>query len=492
MPVKRHAPISLAFILLAVLLLIRLLAAGVLPFADTTEPRYAEIARLMAASNDWITPWYNEGTPFWGKPPLSFWFQALFIKLFGSSEFAIRLPSVLMTLLTVLILGNYVKRSEGKVTAIYSGLIYLSMALPFVSAGAVMTDTFLVLGTTLALIGFLDHYRSPSRFSAYYFYLGMAIGLLAKGPIAGIFCVVPIAGAFMFSPQQRASIIEKLQWKSGMMLLLVLVLPWYILAEIKTPGFLNYFILGEHLFRYLDPGWQGDLYGSAHDRPRGTIWLYWVMASFPWGIVLLGMLFSRLWSRGKRIAPRLPMSFEDKFIAFSLLTPLVFFTAAGNILWTYALPTLPFTALLIAKWLKPDQQPRQTIRLGYLALAVPLTTAVLVALVLTGNIQLNSQKMLVSRVNQETHSDSKVYYLGYVPFSGRFYTQSKASSLDTRMLKQQVEQDTDDVLVIVNKREIDKLDDLTNINTEFLMDNGSYRLFRLSKKVPDMSQLSAR
>jgi 4-amino-4-deoxy-L-arabinose transferase-like glycosyltransferase len=491
MLVKRHDPLSLAFILLAVLLLIRLLAAGVLPFADTTEPRYAEIARLMAASNDWITPWYNEGTPFWGKPPLSFWSQAIFIKLFGSSEFAIRLPSVLMSILTVLIMANYVKRSAGKVTAIYSGLIYLSMALPFVSAGAVMTDTFLVLGTTLALIGFLDHYRSPSRFSAYYFYLGMAIGLLAKGPIAGIFCVAPIAGAFMFSPQQRASIIEKLQWKSGMMLLLVLVLPWYILAEIKTPGFINYFILGEHLYRYLDPGWQGDLYGSAHDRPRGTIWLYWVMASFPWGIVLLGMLFSRLWARGKFSLPRIAMSFEDKVIAFSVLTPLVFFTAAGNILWTYALPTLPFTALLIAKWLKPEQQ-RPTTRIGYLALTVPLTTAVLVALVLTGNIQLNSQKVLVSRVNQETHAGSTVYYLGDVPFSGRFYTQGNASSLDIPMLKQQAEQAPDDFLVIVNRREISKLEALNDINAEYLIDNGSYELFRLSKKVPEMSQLSIR
>ena len=57
---------------LIVLILIRLVSLGLYPLMDTTEGRYGEIARKMAEMNDWITPWFDTGVPFWGKPPLSF------------------------------------------------------------------------------------------------------------------------------------------------------------------------------------------------------------------------------------------------------------------------------------------------------------------------------------------------------------------------------------------------------------------------------------
>src|SRR5690606_25757157 len=91
-------------LLLSVLLIVPLLAMWLLPLADTSEPRYAEIARVMAESGDWITPWFAPGVPFWGKPPLSFWAQALSIRLLGVSEFAVRFPSWLVSLASVALL----------------------------------------------------------------------------------------------------------------------------------------------------------------------------------------------------------------------------------------------------------------------------------------------------------------------------------------------------------------------------------------------------
>ena len=68
---------------------------------------------------------------------------------------------------------------------------------------------------------------------------------------------------------------KSVPWVSGTLLMLALALPWYVLAENKTPGFLDYFIVGEHWKRFVIKGWQGDLYGNAHSETPGTIWVYW-------------------------------------------------------------------------------------------------------------------------------------------------------------------------------------------------------------------------
>ena len=50
---------------------LRMLTLGAYPLMDTTESRYAEIARKMLETGDWLTPQFDYGVPFWGKPPLS-------------------------------------------------------------------------------------------------------------------------------------------------------------------------------------------------------------------------------------------------------------------------------------------------------------------------------------------------------------------------------------------------------------------------------------
>ena len=129
--------------ILGILLVARLFAMTALPLIDTSEPRYAEIARIMAVSGDWITPWFEPGVPFWGKPPLAFWAQALGIKLFGLSELAVRLPSFLVMLLVAGLVYIAAREVFGPRQARWATLILDTMLLPFVSAGDVLTDPFL-------------------------------------------------------------------------------------------------------------------------------------------------------------------------------------------------------------------------------------------------------------------------------------------------------------------------------------------------------------
>jgi 4-amino-4-deoxy-L-arabinose transferase-like glycosyltransferase len=83
-------------LLVAALAVVRLATLAAYPLMDPTEARYAEIARKMLETGDWVMPQFDYGIPFWGKPPLSTWLSAAAMAAFGINEFAARLPSFLL------------------------------------------------------------------------------------------------------------------------------------------------------------------------------------------------------------------------------------------------------------------------------------------------------------------------------------------------------------------------------------------------------------
>jgi 4-amino-4-deoxy-L-arabinose transferase-like glycosyltransferase len=175
--------------------LARLATLGMYPLVDTTEARYAEIARNMAVLGDWVTPWFRDGLPFWGKPPLSFWLTAASFKAIGINAFAARLPHWICGCLLAWLVWGWLARRSRYTAAVAVALIGSSL-LFLASAGIVMTDMTLALGTTLMLRGFwLGLHGAPAerRREQWIFFLGLAIGLMAKGPIAALLAGIPIA-----------------------------------------------------------------------------------------------------------------------------------------------------------------------------------------------------------------------------------------------------------------------------------------------------------
>src|SRR4030095_10262775 len=126
----------------------------------------------------------------------------------------------------------------------------------------------------------------------------------------------------------------------------LLTAAWYWSAQRASPGFLEYFLIGEHWKRFVEPGWKGDLYGAAHSHVRGLIWLLWIPAALPWSPAALTWLARAL----MRPRDSLHSLHADRWALYLVLwavTPMVFFTPAGNILITYVLPGLPAFALLV-------------------------------------------------------------------------------------------------------------------------------------------------
>lgn len=436
--------------ILGAALIIRLLSLGAYPLMDTTEARYGEMARLMIETGNWVTPQFDYGVPFWGKPPLFTWMSAYGIELFGINEFAVRAPHWLAGVAVIILMAMFARRlgHSGLVTA----LVLATCGVFSIAAGAVMTDMALTLGMTIAMLGFYLSWLSfeegkGSKKWGYLGFLGLAIGLLAKGPL-----VIVLMGLAVFPwlvIQHGFIGAFKVLWQrfpivTGLLLMLAIALPWYAIAEQATPGFIQYFIVGEHFERFVVSGWEGDLYGSGHDEPRGTIWLFWLYSAAPWSIVLPVLLWLKRKSLGSTIECGNGIV---TFLLFWMLSPLILFTFAGNILPAYVLPGVPAIGLLIAILISDIKHDPKWFKV--VASIVPVLLIGAVAYIQLGTGDKKSDKVIFRMADHQVET----FYIGHRPFSGQFYSYGKAKRLTDESMLDGLKK----VQLIGQKQEVDKL-----------------------------------
>jgi len=126
------------WLLLAFALLLRLISLAAYPLMDTTEARYGEMARLMVETGNWLTPQFDYGVPFWGKPPLFTWMSAYGIELFGLNEFAVRAPHWLAGVATIVFVAFMAHRAG--FNAVIAALVLATCGIFSIAAGAGVTD----------------------------------------------------------------------------------------------------------------------------------------------------------------------------------------------------------------------------------------------------------------------------------------------------------------------------------------------------------------
>jgi len=443
--------VSWAVLLILSLVAIRLISLGLFPLYDTTEARYGEMARIMFETHNWVTPQIDYNVPFWGKPPVQTWLSALSFSWLSVSEFSARLPHFFCGLITCLLIFRFTKALANNKIAIFA-LLILSSSLGFIIAiGMVMTDSALLMSYTLAMVSYWHCYsRKDKLIYGHLFFVALALGMLIKGPVAVVLIGISLVcwsvwqGVFF-----RA--ISRLPWVTGMMVFLLLTLPWYIWAEIRTPGFLEYFILGEHIQRFLVSGWQGDLYGTAHVKPRGMIWLYWLICACPWSFVALRLLYKRY--RGIELPPSKYKTMGiNKYLICWLISPLLLFTLAGNILPIYVLPGFSALAILLAL------NSQWTIRSNYFALSSLVLLSITIMLLSFG---LNSKKSEAELLgaNRSFSQYAQLYYWQQRPFSAQFYSKGQAQLLETEDKLKALLQSDNEFFLALTHSEFEALQD---------------------------------
>jgi 4-amino-4-deoxy-L-arabinose transferase-like glycosyltransferase len=310
---------------------------GERPLFNPDEGRYAEIPREMLASGDWLIPRLNN-LVYIEKPPLQYWATALSYKLFGTSVWAARLYTGLCGLLTVLVTAGLGLRLWGSAVAWRAGIMLASSLALLVMSQQLTLDMSLTFFTTLTLAGFCaaQEVASPSqrRYWMWLAWASSAAAFLTKGLVALVLPALAL-GAYsllyrQWKPWSRLSI------PTGLMIFIVVAVPWCVLMQRHVPQFFDFFFIREHFQRFLT---------RIEDRYEPPWFFIPVLAagSLPW-LLPAGRALASGWRRSET-----SRKFNVRaFLWVWCIAVFGFFSMSDSKLIPYILPLFPGLALLMA------------------------------------------------------------------------------------------------------------------------------------------------
>ena len=341
------------------------------------EGRYAEIAREMAASGDWVTIRYH-GLKYFEKPPLHLWMTAFAYKLFGVGDWQSRWWVAATGAIGIGLTALAAQRWFG--AGWLAALVLL--AAPTWNIGSHFNS--LDMGVSGALAGVLaallvaqhpGHSAPTQRRWMWAAWAAMAVAVLTKGLIG---LVLPGLALVAYTLLARDwALWRRLHLVSGTLVFLAITAPWFVLVSQRNPEFLQFFFIHEHWQRYTS---------SVHQR-GAPVWYFvpqWLAGFAPW----LGLL-PAMWRALRAESPAQPAQ-RPQMHAASRFRPLLFcavwavaifafFSASGSKLPGYILPVFPALAFIAAAALQQLDGPawrRQLwfmlVLFGTLLLASPL------------------------------------------------------------------------------------------------------------------------
>jgi 4-amino-4-deoxy-L-arabinose transferase-like glycosyltransferase len=330
-----------------------------LPLIDRDEPRFAEASREMIERGNYIVPYFNNQLRL-DKPPLTYWAQVASYHIFGENDFAARFPSAIAAALTALSILVWGRRMGGEKLGWWASMIFTLSLQTFVHAKAAVADMWLVLFLTLAnwagyKLLFSYPVNAKRRTSPWWwiFYLSVALGFLAKGPIAWT-PLLTVAVIIIYTRDWQA--LRRLRFVVGIALMLAVIALWGIPALIQTRG--EFFVIG--IGRHVVSRSLTTLEGHGASSPGMYVLLlpfYFitVLASFfPWSIKL-PWLIRKLWRREKTGVTDADYGgiLIDTYLLAGTVIIFVIFTLVSTKLPHYTLPAFPLLALLLARHWHP-------------------------------------------------------------------------------------------------------------------------------------------
>ena len=344
---------------------------------DRDEPRFAEASREMIQRADYVVPRFNNQLRL-DKPPLAYWAQVASYRIFGESDFSARFPSAVAAGLVALVILAWAYRINAPAAGWWAAIIFTLSLQTFVHAKAAVADMWLVLFMTLAhWAGYelladssptagrkipvqfrsVTHYRRTKWWLI--FYLSLALGFLAKGPIGWIPLLTVLITISLTRDWRSA---RHFKFPLGILLMLAVVAAWGIPALIRTHGQFLTVGIGRHVIGRSLATMEGHG-ASSFGMYLLLLPFYFVtifVSFFPWSIKL-PWLIRQLRRQKKSGIMRFRQGYVgqggpdysgneiDNYLLTSIAIIFVIFTLVSTKLPHYTLPAFPLLALLLAR-----------------------------------------------------------------------------------------------------------------------------------------------
>ena len=283
---KRH----LAFYLFLTAFVLYLFNSWGVSIYILDEAKNATCAREMLDSHNWLVPTFNFDLRT-DKPPLHYFFMMLSYSVFGVNAFAARFFSAVFGALTILVTFIYTRRFSNVKTAFWTAVILLSSIHLSIQFHLAVPDPYLIFFVTWSLFAFYSAISGNSRNDWFWMYLSIALATLSKGPVAILLPGFIFLLYLIFSKNFKWSVIKKAKPFWGVLIVLAIALPWYILNGLATDWeWTRGFFLEHNLDRFSDEM-------EGHGGTFLITFLYVLIGLLPFAFLLPQALVHALKSR---------------------------------------------------------------------------------------------------------------------------------------------------------------------------------------------------
>ncbi len=333
--------------------LVLLLAVAAVLFAvvstrpmTKSESRYVEAGAEMVAGGDWVVP-HLSYVPYFEKPILTYWLEAVSQLAFGASAVAVRLPSIFACLGTLGVTYAFGRHLRGPAFGLGAAALLLAGGMFEVMGSVITTDPLFSALLVAAWYAFWRHDRAPRSAWIWAFWAALGLAVLTKGPL-GVALVGSTVGAYLVLDGRPRDLLA-IRPVRGALVIVGINLPWSVLVWQRDPRFLGFFYVRQNVTALVD----------STINHAGPPWFYLpilVGAFFPFAVLGTCAVGTELWTTFSRVVrgalarggARTRPDAARLYLACMALPPLLLLSASASKLGTYIVPLLPAAALLVA------------------------------------------------------------------------------------------------------------------------------------------------